>query len=83
MKNLFVHIETTINIKLGSILKKLTQRNNRRVQAHLDDCDNDTCTSTQFWQTQKKQLIDLQELWKVIAMFYLSLVSTAQNMIST
>ena len=61
MKNLFFDIETTINNKLGSILEKLTQRHNRREQAHLDDCDNETCTSTQFLQIQKKQLIDLQE----------------------
>ena len=31
------------------------------MQAALDDCDNETCTSTQFLQIQKKQLIDLQE----------------------
>ena len=61
MKNLFFDIETTINIKLGSILEKLTQRHNRREQAHLDDCDNETCTTTQFLQVQNKQLIDLQE----------------------
>ena len=61
MKNLFFDIETTINIKLGNILEKLTQRDNRREQAHLDDCDNETCTSTQFLQIQKKQLIDMQE----------------------
>ena len=61
MKNLFFDIETTIKIKLGSILEKLTQRHNRREQADLDDCDDETCTSTQFLQIQKKQLIDLQE----------------------
>ena len=61
MKNLFFDIKTTINIKLGSILEKLTQRHNRREQADLDDCDNETCTYTQFLQIQKKQLIDLQE----------------------
>ena len=61
MKNLFFDIKTTINIKLGSILEKLTQRLNRREEADLDDCDNETCTSTQFLQIQKKQLIDLQE----------------------
>ena len=61
MKNFFFDIETRINIKLGSILEKLTQRNIRREQADLDDCDNETCTSTQFLQIQKKQLIDLQE----------------------
>ena len=30
-------------------------------QAVLDDCDNETCTSTQFLQIQRKQLIDLHE----------------------
>ena len=61
MKNLFFDIETTISIKLGSILEILTQRHIRREQAHLDDCDKETCTSTQFLQIQKKQLIDLQD----------------------
>ena len=61
MKNLFFDIKTTIKIKLGSILEKLTQRHNRRAQADLDDCDDETCTSTQFLQIQKKQLIDLPE----------------------
>ena len=61
MKNLFFDIETTMNIKLGSILEKLTQRHNRREQADLDDCDNEICTSTQLLQIQRKQLIDLQE----------------------
>ena len=61
-KNLFFDIETAIKIKLGSILEKLTQRHNQREQANLDDCDNETCTSTQFLQSQNKQLIDLQEL---------------------
>ena len=61
LKNLFFDIETTINIKLGSILEKLTQRHDRGEQADLDDCDNETCTSTQFLQIQKKQLTDLQE----------------------
>ena len=60
-KDLFFDIETTINIKLGSILEKLTQRHNRREQAELDDCDNETCTSTQFFQIQKKQSTDLRE----------------------
>ena len=61
LKNLFFDIETMINIKPGSILEKLTQRHNRREQTDFDDCDNETCTSTQFLQIQKKQLIDLQE----------------------
>ena len=61
MKNLFFDIKKTIKIKLGSILETLTQRHNRREQADLDDCDNETCTSTQFLHIQKKQLIDLPE----------------------
>ena len=46
MKNVFLEIETTIKIKLGSILEKLTQRHNRGEQADLDDCDNEICAST-------------------------------------
>ena len=53
-KNLFFDIETTISIKLGSILEKLTQRHYRRERADLDDGDNETFTSTQFLQIQKK-----------------------------
>ena len=60
-KNLFFDIETTKNNKLGSVLEKLTQRHNRREQADLNDFDNETCTSTQFLQIQKKQINDLQE----------------------
>ena len=61
LKNLFFDIRTTLKIKLGSIFEKLTQRHNRREQADLEGCDNETCTSTQFLQIRKKQLIDLQE----------------------
>ena len=61
MKKLFFDIQATIKIILSSILEKLTQRHNRSEQADLDDCDDETCTSTQFLQIQKKQLIDLLE----------------------
>ena len=65
MKNLFLDIETTIKNILGSILEKHTQRHNRRESVRFDmsqdDCDNNTCASTQFLQIQKKQLTDLQE----------------------
>ena len=60
-KNLFYDTETTIKSKLGSILEKLNQRHNRREQSDFDDCENETCTSTQSLQIQEKQLIDLQE----------------------
>ena len=53
MKSLFFDIETTIKFKLGSVLEKLNRSHNRREQADLDDCDNETCTSTQFLQIQK------------------------------
>ena len=56
MKNLFLDIETTVKIKLGSILEKLTQSHNRREQADLDDCDNVICASTQYLQIQKKSI---------------------------
>ena len=61
LKSLFLDIEITIKIKLGSILEKLTHCHKRREQEDLDDCDNETCASTQFLQIQKNQLIDLQE----------------------
>ena len=61
MKNLVLDIETTKKIKLGSILEKLTQRHNRMEQADLNDCDNETCASTQFLPIQKNQLFDIQE----------------------
>ena len=60
MRNLFLYIETTIKIKLGSILEKLTQRHNRRESPRFDmsqfDCDNEICASTQFLQIQKKSI---------------------------
>ena len=65
MKNLFLDIKTTIKVKLGIILEKLTQNHKQRENANFDmsqdDCDNEICTSTQFLQIQKNQLIDLQE----------------------
>ena len=61
MKNLFFDIETTKKIKLSNIMEKQIQRHNRREQADLNDCDNETCTCVQFLQIQKKQLFDLQE----------------------
>ena len=58
MKNLFPDIETTMKIKQGSILEKITQRHNRPEGARFimsqDDCDNEICASTQFLQIQKK-----------------------------
>ena len=48
--NFFLDIETTIKIKLGNNLEKITQRHNRREQARFDlsqnDCDNENCAST-------------------------------------
>ena len=68
MRNMFLETETTIKIKLGKLLEKLTQRHNRRERARFDmsqdDCDNEVCASTQFLQIQKSQLFDLQEYLK-------------------
>ena len=61
MKNLFLDIKTTIKIKLGSILEKHTQRHIRRQGGSQDDCDSEICTSTEFLQIQRNQLIDLQQ----------------------
>ena len=60
-KTLFLDVETTIKIKLGSILEKLTQRHIQRGHARFDmsqdDCDNEICASNQFLQIQKKSVI--------------------------
>ena len=60
MKNLLLDIKTTIKIKLGSMLEKLTQRHNGRESARFDmsqdEYDNEICASTQFLQTQKKSI---------------------------
>ena len=57
LKNLLLDIETTIKIKLGSILENLTQRHNRREIGRFDMsqnvCDSEICASTQFSQIQK------------------------------
>ena len=87
MENFFLDIETTINIKLGSVLEKLTQRHNGREIARFDmsqdDWHNELCASTQLLQIQRIIYLILKNLWNVIAKFYLCLVSTVQNMIST
>ena len=70
MKNLFLDIETTIKFKLGSILEKLTQRHNRREQVDLDDCDNETCASTQFLQIQKKSLNRSSRISETVLHFF-------------
>ena len=61
MKSLFFDIETTVKNGRGSILEKVTQRHNRGEQAFLDNCNIETCSSTQFLQIQMRQLFDLVE----------------------
>ena len=61
MKSLFYDLKRTKKIKLGSILGKIIQHQNRGDQSDLDGCHSEICTSTQFLQMQMKQLIDLQE----------------------
>ena len=49
-KNLFLDMKTTIKIKMGNILEKLTQCHNRRESGRFgvsqNDCDNEICAST-------------------------------------
>ena len=65
MKNLFLDVETTIKIELGSILEKLTQRHNRQESARFDlskdGCDSEICASTHFLQIQRNQITDLHK----------------------
>ena len=87
MKSLFFDIETTIKFKLGSILENLTQRHTRRQQSDLDDCNNETCNSTQFVQIQKKQLFDLRELLerycKVLPVFGCNSAKVVHNLLKS
>ena len=71
LENLFPDIETTVNIKLGSVLEKLTQRHNQREQLrrfdlNQYDCRYKTCASTQILRIQQNQLI---ELWEPLQRF--------------
>ena len=68
MKLRFFEVETAIKIKLSNILEQLNQRHNQRegvIDFDDDQYFNDTAEkkelSTQFFQMQKNQLIDLQE----------------------
>ena len=68
MKLRFIEVQTTIKIKLSSILEQLNQRHSqaeRVIDFEDDEYFNDTADekelSTQFRHMQKNQLIDLQE----------------------
>ena len=66
MKLKFNEVETAIEIKLCAILGKLNQRRNqaKRVSNFVDDCiveEEKMDLTTQILQTQKNQVIDLQE----------------------
>ena len=66
MQKLFLDIETGINFRLGSILKKLTQSHNRQKQVrrfylNQNDCKNKNYASTELLQIQKNQLNDLRQ----------------------
>ena len=86
IKNLLHDIGTTKKIKLGNNLEKLTQRHIRRDSGMFDmsqdECDNEIWASTQLLQIQKINYLIFKNLWNVIVMFYLCLVSTVQNTIS-
>ena len=61
MKNFFLDIETTIKIKLGSILEKLTQRHNRRSKQIWMIVITKLVPQLNSCRYKKNQLIDLQE----------------------
>ena len=68
MKIRFIEVEAAIKIKLSGILEQLNQRHSQRervIDYDDDEFFNDTAgereLSAQFLQTQKNQLIDLQE----------------------
>ena len=79
LKLLFIDIETTNENKLGSILEKLTQRQNRVklivITKFVPQLNSYRYKKINWWI--------LKNLSIVIAVFYLCLVSTAQNTIST
>ena len=54
-------IELTMRNKLGNVLEKFIQHQNRRKSTSLNDFDNNISMSTQFLQIRKKLLNDLKE----------------------
>ena len=68
-------------------MAKPTQRQNRKKMADLDGCFNETCTSTQFLQIQKKQSVDLHEHLKryciVLPVFGFSSAKVDLNLIKS
>ena len=87
-KNMFLDNETSITIRNGSFLEKLTQRHNRLEQVRRfdtiwDDCENESCASNQILQLQKKTNIFIcRNMWNDIASHNLCLVSTVQILTS-
>ena len=87
MESVFLDFKTTKNGKLGSHLENMAKFRNRRTQARRVklrqfDCDNGVIHSAQILKNQKNQIFFSSSLWNVVAMFYLSLALTVQNMIS-
>ena len=60
MKNIFLDIETTIKIRLGSILEKFYKRTTE-ANVIKKQWKFETCGSIQLLQMQKNQLFDTQE----------------------
>ena len=91
MKNFFLDIKTTIKNKLGSILEKLTQRHNRRENARFDmsqdDCDNETCASTQFLQIEIKSFkwssMSLEQYYSILPVFGFNSAKYELNLIKS
>ena len=62
----FLDFKTTIKVKLGGMLEKLTESQTQWEQVRIfdvnqDDVENKNCASTQSLRIQKNQLIELQE----------------------
>ena len=67
--------------KVSTIFENFTQRHNRTEKTDFDDCDIETCISTQFLQIRKEQLNDLQERLERFCNASPDLVSTADKMV--
>ena len=86
VKTLLFDIEEATKIRLYRMLETLSQRQKRRGQVietedlRFQEDSDDNCASTQFFQKQKNQLIDLQEQLELYCnMFPVFGLSNAKN----
>ena len=82
MKFKISEIETSVKRKLNHIFSALNHRRKESVLEFEVECieeEEGQDVSTLFLQTQKNQIIDLQDRLEIFATFFQSLASTAQN----